>query len=44
MSKGEETKERILHKAAALFNTRGYAGASISDIMQVTGLKKGGIY
>jgi AcrR family transcriptional regulator len=44
MSKGEETKERILHQAARLFNTRGYAGASISDIMQVTGLKKGGIY
>ncbi|MBV6626691.1 MAG: TetR/AcrR family transcriptional regulator [Rivularia sp. (in: Bacteria)] len=44
MSKGKETKERILHQAATLFNTRGYAGASISDIMQVTGLKKGGIY
>ena len=44
MSKGEETKERILHQAALLFNTRGYAGASISDIMRVTGLKKGGIY
>ena len=44
MSKGEETKERILHQAAELFNTRGYAGASISDIMRVTGLKKGGIY
>jgi AcrR family transcriptional regulator len=44
MSKGEETKSKILHQAAALFNTRGYAGASISDIMRVTGLKKGGIY
>ena len=44
MSKGKETKERILHQAASLFNTRGYAGASISDIMRVTGLKKGGIY
>ncbi|MEO1374036.1 MAG: TetR/AcrR family transcriptional regulator [Cyanobacteria bacterium J06635_10] len=44
MSKGKETKERILHQAAALFNTQGYAGASISDIMRVTGLKKGGIY
>ncbi len=44
MSKGRETKEKILHQAAALFNTRGYAGASISDIMRVTGLKKGGIY
>ncbi len=44
MSKGEETKQRILQQAAALFNTQGYAGASISDIMRVTGLKKGGIY
>ena len=44
MSKGEETKERILHLAASLFNTQGYAGASISDIMRGTGDKKGGIY
>ncbi len=44
MSKGKVTKERILHQAATLFNTQGYAGASIADIMQVTGLKKGGIY
>jgi len=27
-----------------VFNTRGYAGASISDIMAATGLHKGGIY
>ena len=44
MSKAQETKERIVHQAAELFNTRGYAGSSISDIMQATGLKKGGIY
>lgn len=44
MSKGEETKERILQLAAELFNQQGYAGTSMSDIMQVTGLKKGGIY
>ncbi len=44
MSKGEETKERILQQAAELFNQKGYAGTSMSDIMQVTGLKKGGIY
>lgn len=44
MSKGEETKERILQQAAELFNQQGYAGTSMSDIMQVTGLKKGGIY
>jgi AcrR family transcriptional regulator len=44
MSKGEETKEKILQQAAELFNQQGYAGSSISDIMRVTGLQKGGIY
>ncbi|MEH1825163.1 MAG: TetR/AcrR family transcriptional regulator [Nostoc sp.] len=44
MSKGEETKSRILQQAAELFNQQGYAGSSMSDIMRVTGLQKGGIY
>ncbi|MEA5570644.1 TetR/AcrR family transcriptional regulator [Calothrix sp. UHCC 0171] len=44
MSKGEETKAMIIEKSAALFNQQGYAGSSMSDIMQVTGLQKGGIY
>ncbi|BCL33764.1 TetR/AcrR family transcriptional regulator [Nostoc sp. MS1] len=44
MSKGKETKTRILQQAAELFNQQGYAGSSISDIMRVTGLQKGGIY
>jgi len=44
MSKGEHTKERIIQQAAELFNQQGYAGSSISDIMRVTGLHKGGIY
>lgn len=44
MPKGEETKIRILQQAAELFNQQGYAGSSISDIMRVTGLQKGGIY
>lgn len=44
MSKVKETRTRIISQAASLFNQRGYAGASMSDIMQVTGLKKGGIY
>jgi AcrR family transcriptional regulator len=44
MSKGEETKTKILQQAAELFNQQGYAGSSISDIMRVTGLQKGGIY
>ncbi|AKG20037.1 TetR/AcrR family transcriptional regulator [Calothrix sp. 336/3] len=44
MSKGQETKLKILQQAAELFNQQGYAGASMSDIMKVTGLQKGGIY
>jgi TetR/AcrR family transcriptional regulator, transcriptional repressor for nem operon len=44
MSKGEDTKEAILEKAAQLFNRRGFFGAALSDVMDVTGLEKGGIY
>ncbi|MGF1589044.1 MAG: TetR/AcrR family transcriptional regulator [Pleurocapsa sp.] len=44
MSKAEQTKARIIQQAAELFNQQGYAGSSIGDIMQATGLKKGGIY
>ncbi len=44
MSKAEQTKERIIASAAPIFNRQGYSGTSISDVMQATGLKKGGIY
>jgi TetR/AcrR family transcriptional repressor of nem operon len=44
MSKGEATRQRIIAQAAPLFNQRGYKGCSLSDIMEVTGLEKGGIY
>ena len=44
MSKAENTKAHIIQQAALLFNQKGYAGSSITDIMQATGLKKGGIY
>jgi TetR/AcrR family transcriptional repressor of nem operon len=44
MSKGEETRERILARSAPLFNRQGYFGASLADIMRETGLEKGGIY
>jgi AcrR family transcriptional regulator len=44
MSKGQDTKDYIVVKAATLFNTKGYAGSSMADLMAVTGLKKGGIY
>ena len=44
MSKGARTRERIIEQATAVFNCKGYAGASMSDIMEATGLNKGGIY
>jgi TetR/AcrR family transcriptional repressor of nem operon len=44
MGKGEQTRERILEQAAVLFNVQGFAGSSLADIMQATGLRKGGIY
>lgn len=44
MSKGQQTRERILARSAQLFNRRGYAGASLTEIMRATGLEKGGIY
>jgi len=44
MSKGGETRERIIAKAAELFNQRGLEGTSMADLMEATGLEKGGIY
>jgi TetR/AcrR family transcriptional regulator, transcriptional repressor for nem operon len=44
MSKAQQTKAHIIQQAAAVFNQKGYAGSSIADIMEATGLKKGGIY
>ena len=44
MRKGEQTRELILERAAQLFSRQGYFGSSMSDIMQATGLEKGGIY
>ncbi len=44
MRRGEETRERIVATAAGVFNERGFAGASMADLMAATGLQKGGIY
>lgn len=44
MAKGERTRQRIVERAMPLFNTRGFAGASLSDLVRETGLEKGGIY
>ena len=43
-SKSERTKRFIIEKSAALFNTKGYHGTSMSDILEATGMAKGGIY
>ena len=44
MSKGEETRHRIVTEAATIFNRRGFEGGSMSELMKATGLEKGGIY
>lgn len=43
-TKGGATRARIVAEAAVVFNTRGYGGASLADLMAATGLEKGGIY
>ncbi|MCD0470511.1 TetR/AcrR family transcriptional regulator [Flavobacterium sp. JAS] len=44
MTKGEETKQFILEKAAPIFNTKGIAATAMSDIMEATKLSKGSMY
>lgn len=44
MKKGESTKQIIIEKAAEIFNQKGYFGGSLNDIMEATGLQKGGVY
>ncbi|HWQ15901.1 MAG TPA: TetR/AcrR family transcriptional regulator [Roseiflexaceae bacterium] len=44
MTKGEETRRRIVARSAPVFNTRGYVGTSLADLTRATGLEKGGIY
>jgi TetR/AcrR family transcriptional regulator, transcriptional repressor for nem operon len=42
--KAERTRRYIIEKSASLFNRKGYHGTSMSDIMEATGLAKGGVY
>jgi TetR/AcrR family transcriptional repressor of nem operon len=44
MNKGQLTRQRIIEIAAPIFNQRGYEGCSIQDVMDATGLEKGGLY
>jgi AcrR family transcriptional regulator len=44
LSKAERTKQFIVEKTAPVFNAKGYAGTSLSDLTNATGLTKGSIY
>ena len=44
LSKSERTKQFIVEKTAPVFNARGFAGTSLADLTNATGLTKGSIY
>ncbi len=44
MNKAEKTKQLIVEKTAPVFNKKGYAGTSMTDLTKATGLTKGSIY
>lgn len=44
ISKAERTRQFIVEKTAPIFNAKGFAGTSVSDLIQATGLSKGSIY
>lgn len=44
LSKADRTRQYIIETTAGIFNTKGYAGTSMSDITIATGLTKGAIY
>jgi AcrR family transcriptional regulator len=44
VTKGEQTRRRIIARAAPVFNIHGYAGTSMGQLTEAVGLEKGGIY
>ena len=44
LSKSDRTRQFIVETTASIFNTKGYAGTSMSDITEATGLTKGAVY
>jgi TetR/AcrR family transcriptional repressor of nem operon len=40
----DDTQRFIIEKSAAVFNKKGFAGTSITDLEKITGLTKGSIY
>lgn len=43
-NKAERTRQHIIEKSAPIFNKKGIAGTSLSDLTKATGLTKGSIY
>ncbi|MEO8405391.1 MAG: TetR/AcrR family transcriptional regulator [Chitinophagaceae bacterium] len=44
LTKAEKTRKFIIERSAPIFNRKGYAATSMADILEATGLAKGGIY
>jgi TetR/AcrR family transcriptional regulator, transcriptional repressor for nem operon len=44
MTKGSETRQRIITKSAPLFNRKGFEGCSMQDIVKAVGFEKGSLY
>jgi TetR/AcrR family transcriptional regulator, transcriptional repressor for nem operon len=43
-TKADRTRQMIIEKSAPIFNRKGVSGTSLSDILEATGLAKGGLY
>jgi len=43
-TKGEQTREKILTKAALVFNRQGFRATTINDLLEATGTTKGNLY
>ena len=44
LRKAERTRQRIIEASAPLFNSKGFSGTTMTDILKATGLTKGGVY
>jgi len=44
MTKAQRTRQFIIEKTAPIFNRKGFAGTSLTDLTEATGLTKGSIY
>jgi TetR/AcrR family transcriptional regulator, transcriptional repressor for nem operon len=43
-TKSDITRQSIIEKSAPIFNVKGYSATTMNDILQATGLTKGGVY